>query len=111
MWMFLGRAFKGKISTNDVGGPVSIVKMSGEAAQYGILTLLSFAAFLSINLGVLNLIPFPALDGGWVIILLFEGITGKKINEDKIGLINLIGFTILMLFTAFITYKDILKLM
>lgn len=110
MGYFLSRALKGNISSDDVGGPVAIVKMSGEAAKYGILSLLSFAAFLSINLGVLNLIPFPALDGGWVIILLIEGITGKKIDENKIGLINLIGFTILMLFAIFITYKDILKL-
>lgn len=110
MGYFLTRALKGKISSDDVGGPVAIVKMSGEAARYGMLSLLSFAAFLSINLGVLNLIPFPALDGGWVIILLIEGITGKKIDENKIGLINLIGFTILMLFAIFITYKDILKL-
>lgn len=110
MGYFLTRALKGNISSDDVGGPVAIVKMSGEAARYGILSLLSFAAFLSINLGVLNLIPFPALDGGWVIILLIEGITGKKIDENKIGLINLIGFTILMLFAIFITYKDILKL-
>lgn len=109
MGIFLGRALRGNISSEDVGGPVAIVKMSGEAAKYGILSLLSFAALLSINLGVLNLIPFPALDGGWVIILLFEGITRKKIDENKIGLVNLIGFTILILFAIFITYKDILR--
>ncbi|MCX7695621.1 MAG: RIP metalloprotease RseP [Caloramator sp.] len=109
MGLFLGRALRGNISSEDVGGPVAIIKMSGEAAKYGILSLLSFAALLSINLGVLNLIPFPALDGGWVIILLFEGITRKKIDENKIGIVNLIGFTILILFAIFITYKDILR--
>ncbi|CDF57944.1 RIP metalloprotease RseP [Thermobrachium celere] len=109
MGLFLKRALRGQISSEDVGGPVAIVKMSGEAARYGLLSLLSFAALLSINLGVINLIPFPALDGGWVIILLFEGITGRKIDENKIGLINLIGFTILILFAIFITYKDIIR--
>lgn len=105
--VYLAGAFKGNISLNDVGGPVAIVKMSGEAAQYGIWTLLFFAGFLSINLGVMNLIPFPALDGGWVIILLIEAIRGKKIDDNKVGIINLIGFSILMAFVILVTYKDI----
>lgn len=105
--VYLAGAFKGNISLNDVGGPVAIVKMSGEAAQYGIWTLLFFAGFLSINLGVMNLIPFPALDGGWVIILLIEAIRGKKIDDKKVGIINLIGFSILMAFVILVTYKDI----
>lgn len=110
MIIFLGGIFKGKVSANDVGGPVAIIKMSGEAAKVGIWNLLFFTAFLSVNLGVFNLIPFPALDGGWVIILLFEGITGKKVDENKIGLINLIGFAILIAFAILITFKDILKI-
>jgi regulator of sigma E protease len=110
MISFLGSVFKGKVSTEDVGGPVAIIKLSGEAAKIGIWTLLYFAGFLSINLGVINLIPFPALDGGWVIILLIEAITGKKIDENKIGFVNMIGFTLLIAFAIFITYKDILKL-
>ena len=81
--------------------------MSGQAAQAGIWTLLFFAGFLSINLGVMNLIPFPALDGGWVIILLIEDIRGKKIDDNKVGIINLIGFSILMAFVVLVTYKDI----
>nr|WP_243120237.1 RIP metalloprotease RseP [Caloramator sp. E03] len=110
MIIFLGKIFKGEFSTNDVGGPVAIVKMSGEAAKVGLWNLLFFAGFLSINLGVFNLIPFPALDGGWVIILLYEAITGKKIDENKIGLINLIGFAILMAFAILVTFKDIIRL-
>ena len=110
IFKFFGFLFQGKISSNDVGGPVAIIKMSGEAAKLGIWNLIMFAAFLSINLGVINLVPFPALDGGWVVILLIEGITGKKPNEDKLGIVNLIGFSILMALAVFITYKDILKL-
>lgn len=110
MIAFIGNAFQGKISSADVGGPVAIVKLSGQAAKVGFWTLLWFTAFLSINLGIINLIPFPALDGGWVIIILIEAITGKKIDESKIGIVNMIGFTILIAFAIFITFKDILRL-
>lgn len=106
MISFIGGAFKGKATLNDVGGPVAIIKMSGEAAKVGIWSLLAFTAFLSINLGVLNLVPFPALDGGWVIILLIEGITGRKIDENKIGFINLVGFMLLIGFAILVTFKD-----
>ena len=105
--VYLAGAFRGNVSINDVGGPVAIVKMSGEAARSGIWTLMFFAGFLSINLGVMNLIPFPALDGGWVIILLIEAIRGKKIDDNKVGVINLVGFSILMMFVILVTYKDI----
>lgn len=110
IFKFFGSLFQGKISSNDVGGPVAIIKMSGEVAKLGVWNLIMFTAFLSINLGVINLIPFPALDGGWVLILLIEGITGKKADENKLGIVNLIGFSILMALAVFITYKDILKL-
>lgn len=110
MVVFLGGIFKGKVSSNDVGGPVAIIKISGEVAKVGIWNLFALTGFLSINLGIINLIPFPALDGGWVFILLIEAITRRKIDENKIGFVNLIGFSLLMLFTIFITYKDIIKL-
>lgn len=106
---FLGGIFKGKMSFKDVGGPVAIVKLSGEAARIGIWSLLFFAGFLSINLGIFNLIPFPALDGGWVVILLIEGISGKKIDQNKLGIINLIGFSLLIVFAILVTFKDVLR--
>lgn len=106
MVSWIGKAFTGKASFKDVGGPVAIVQMSGQAASAGFPILLSFAAFLSINLGVINLLPFPALDGGWVIILLIEGITRRKIDENKIGFVNMIGFALLMIFAALVILKD-----
>lgn len=107
MVVFLGGAFKGKLTINDLGGPVAVVKMSGQVAQAGIWYLCFFAGFLSINLGIMNLIPFPGLDGGWVIILLIEAIRGKKIDDKKIGIINFIGFSMLMVLVVIVTYKDI----
>lgn len=110
MIAFLGSLFKGKVSTNDLGGPVAIIKFSGEAARLGILSLLSFTAYISINLGIINLLPFPALDGGWVIIILYEALSGRKVDENKIGIVNLVGFSILIVFAIFITFKDIMRL-
>lgn len=107
---FLGKLIRGKVSSNDVGGPVAIVKMSGQVAIQGIWYLLSFTAFLSVNLGIMNLIPFPALDGGWVILLLIEGITGKKINENKLGIINLVGFSLLIGLMLIVTFNDVIHL-
>jgi regulator of sigma E protease len=107
MVMFLNKMLHGHVNSADIGGPVAVVKLSGQFAQAGFWSLLYFIGFLSINLGVFNLIPFPALDGGWVIILLYEGITRKKIDENKLGIVNFIGFAVLMGLIVLITFKDI----
>lgn len=105
---FFGTLFQGKASMNDFGGPVTIVKFTGEAAKAGILSLVSFSAFISVQLAIFNIIPFPALDGGFIFLYLFEIITGKKVDENKVGLINYIGFAILMGLMLLVTIKDIL---
>lgn len=99
--------FSGRASLNDFGGPVTIFKISTEVASVSLWGLASFAAFLSINLAVLNLIPFPALDGGWLLILFVELITRKKLPDKFVGIWNTIGFVILMSFMLLITFKDI----
>lgn len=100
--------FTGKASLNDVGGPVTIVKASAAAAKAGILNLIFFTAFLSVQLAVFNLLPFPALDGGWIFILLIEFITRRKINDKIIATLNYIGFSMLMLLMVFVIIKDFL---
>lgn len=92
----------------DVGGPVTIIKMSGQAAKNGLMTLTYFLAFISINLAVFNLLPFPALDGGWTVILLIELITRRKVPDKIVGAANYVGFMILMGFMIVVTLKDIL---
>ncbi|SDH88104.1 RIP metalloprotease RseP [Proteiniclasticum ruminis] len=99
--------FTGRASINDFGGPVTIFKISTEVASVSLWNLASFAAFLSINLAVLNLIPFPALDGGWILILLVEMVSRRKIPDKFVGVWNTIGFAILMSFMLLITFKDI----
>lgn len=95
-------------SLQDLGGPVSIVKISGAAAKAGIWNFLNFVAYLSLQLAVLNLLPFPALDGGWTVILLIELISRRKVNDKIVGTLNYIGFSILILLMILVTIKDIL---
>jgi regulator of sigma E protease len=104
---FFGTLVTGKASMNDFGGPITIIKYTGEAAKAGILVLINFVAYISIQLAIFNIIPFPALDGGYIFLYLFEIITGKKVDENKVGLINYIGFAILMALMIFVTIKDI----
>lgn len=92
----------------DVGGPVTIIKMSGEAAKSGLITLARFLAFISINLAVFNLLPFPALDGGWTVLLLIELITRRKVPEKIVGALNTVGFILLMGLMLVVTLKDII---
>jgi len=108
--VFFKNLIVGKASTEDVSGPVGIIKFAGEAARQGFGNLLVFTAFLSINLAIMNLIPFPALDGGWLFILFIEGIRRKKIDANKIGIVNFIGFAFLMVLTVLITFRDFIRL-
>lgn len=99
----------GKVNfKTDVGGPVSIIRMSGEAAKNGIWNLMYFIAFISINLAVFNMLPFPALDGGWTVILLIELITRRKVPDRIVGAINYVGIMLLFGLMILVTIKDIL---
>ncbi|MBU3073979.1 RIP metalloprotease RseP [Clostridium estertheticum] len=109
IFKFFGSLFHGKVSVNDVGGPISIIRISTMAAQTGIVNLMMLTAMLSVQLGIFNIIPFPALDGGWIFMLLFEIISGKKLDDSKVGTINYIGFMFLMAFMVFIVIKDIVS--
>lgn len=100
--------FERKVSVNSVAGPITIIKMSGEFAKAGFFPLLYFIAFISVNLAIFNIIPFPALDGGWIILLLFEIVTRKEIDKNKIAIVNYIGFSLLMMLMVAVTVKDII---
>ncbi|WBW94827.1 RIP metalloprotease RseP [Oceanirhabdus sp. W0125-5] len=105
---FFGKAFKGQASKDDVGGPVTIIKLTGKVAKLGILPFIKFMAFISVQLAIFNILPFPALDGGWIVILILQMITGKKFNEDVVGKINYVGFMILLGLMVLVTVKDVL---
>lgn len=100
----------GIVPVSDMSGPVGIVKEIGNAAKYGWQNVLSLAGLISVNLGVMNLLPIPALDGGRILFLFIEKIRGKKMNPEKEGFVNFIFFAILILLMVVITFGDILKL-
>jgi len=95
----------------DVGGPVAIAQAIGEGARQGLANLLGLTGILSIQLGLINLFPFPALDGGQLVVLAFEGIRGKPLSPEKKGFIQLTGFILLLTLMIVITYQDILRLL
>jgi regulator of sigma E protease len=101
--------FTGKANLKtDVGGPITIIKMSSKAAEAGIWPLLYLTGFLSVNLAVFNLLPFPALDGGWCVILLIEFITRRKVPDKIVGALNYFGFIILIGLMILVLIKDII---
>lgn len=110
MFNFIGMLITGQVGSESVGGPVMIISMIGEAAKLGIYPLLNLLAFMSVNLGFMNLLPIPALDGSKILFLLIEKIRGKRIPIEKEGFINLVGFVLLISMMIFVTYKDITRL-
>ena len=101
---------RGRESINNLSGPVGIVTAIGQAASYGWQDLLELLALITINLGVFNLLPFPALDGGKVVFLIIEGVTGHAVPEKLQSVLTLATFGLLFGLMIFATYNDILRL-
>jgi regulator of sigma E protease len=95
----------------ELSGPVGVVQVIGEGARQGLSNLLSLTAILSIQFGILNLLPIPALDGGQLVVLAYEGIRRKPLNPEKKGWIQLTGFALLIALMIAVTYQDILRLL
>lgn len=106
----LGMLVSGGASVGDLAGPVGITNMIGQAAQAGMVLLLSFTAFLSINLGVLNLLPIPALDGSRIVFALVEAIRRKPLEPEREGFIHWLGFLFLISLMVLVTFNDIMRL-
>lgn len=99
----------GTISSDNLGGPIMIAQMAGEQARMGITELLAFMALISINLGLLNLLPVPVLDGGHLFFFLIEGITGRPVNIKGREIAQQIGLVLLLLLMVFAFYNDIVR--
>lgn len=106
----LGGAVTGQADLSQVAGPVGIAGMVGDAAEFGATALLSFVAIISLNLAVVNLLPFPALDGGRLLLLLGEVVFRRPANALWTHRLNAVGFILLMVFMVIVTYNDILRL-
>lgn len=107
----LGQLVTGRINAGslELVGPIGVVAIVNQTAKNGILPVILLAAQISLNLGIFNLLPIPALDGSRLLFLAFEGIRGKPVNPEKEGLFHFVGFVLLMILAVFIGYKDIIR--
>jgi len=110
MYNFFKDLFTGQANFEQVAGPVGIVSLVGQAADVGLNQVLLLAAIISINLAVLNLIPFPALDGGRLLIVGIESVIKRDLNYNKVAIINLVGFVLLIALMITLTFNDVKNL-
>lgn len=101
--------FRGEVP-QEVAGPVGIVALTAHAASFGILALINFVGILSVNLMILNILPFPALDGGRLVFIVIESFIGKRVLPKVENIVHAVGMAILLLILLAITYKDIKQL-
>jgi regulator of sigma E protease len=106
--LFKTLLFKGKLIA-DVSGPIGIATLTGQAARMGINYLMQFTAMISINLAVLNIIPFPALDGGRALLIIIEKLKGSPVNKKVEQVVNTVGFAFLLALMIYVTAKDIIR--
>lgn len=114
----IGMMFQGQVKADDVSGPVGIVNFIGDTyeesktdgAFYVVLNMLNICILLSANLGVMNLLPLPALDGGRLVFLLIEAVRGKPVNPEREGMVHFVGFVLLMVLMVFVMFNDIRQL-
>ncbi len=107
IFKLLGKLVTGQFSIDMLAGPVGIYKSTETVAQAGILFLMKWTGLLSINLGIMNLLPIPALDGGRLLFFGVEAVRGKPIDQRKEGLVHFIGFALLMVLMIVVTWNDI----
>ena len=109
---------RGQAKKEDVSGPIGIAQFVGETYEevkpYGIssvvFTMMNIVILLSVNLGILNLLPLPALDGGRLVFMLLEVIRGKPVSPEKEGIVHFAGLVVFMILMVFIMYNDIMKI-
>lgn len=110
MFEVIGNLITGNLGINNLAGPVGIYNIVGEEAKAGFESVIYLVAFLSINIGFMNLLPFPAFDGGRLLFLIIEKIKGSRVNPKVENIIHAIGFALLMLLMIYITIQDIGRL-
>lgn len=110
MYRILYYLITGNLSLNNLSGPIGIFTIVGSAAKSGFLNIIYLIAYLCINVAVINLLPFPAFDGGRALFLIIEKIKGSKVNPKIENTIHTIGFVLLMILMLFVSYNDIVRL-
>lgn len=107
IFQLLGNLITGQFSIDDLSGPVGIYKATEEVAKFGIFNLMNWTAVLSINLGIMNLLPLPALDGGRLLFFGFEALRGRPIDKQREGMVHFVGIMLLMVLMVVVTWNDI----
>lgn len=110
MILVIGYLFTGKLGLSSLSGPVGIFSVVGESASAGIINLIYLMGFISLNVGFMNLLPIPALDGGRILFLIIEKFKGKPVDTKVENIIHSVGFIILMSLMVVVTLNDIIKL-
>ena len=110
MYIVLGSLFTGGVQLNQLSGPVGIFSIVDQMSEQGVSALLYLTALLSVNVGVINLLPFPAFDGGRILFLIIEKIKGSPVDPKIENTIHSIGFFLLIILMIYVTFNDILKL-
>lgn len=107
IFQLLGNLITGQFSIDDLSGPVGIYKATEEVAKFGIFNLMNWTAVLSINLGIMNLLPLPALDGGRLLFFGFEALRGRPVDKQREGMVHFVGIMLLMILMIVVTWNDI----
>ena len=110
MIFILGYLITGKIGLNSLSGPVGIFVLVGTVAKQGFLNVIYLMAYISLNVGIINILPFPAFDGGRAFMYVIEKISGKKIKQKAENIINTVGLAVLMILMVYVTINDIFNL-
>lgn len=110
MIMVIFNLFTGNLGFNSLSGPVGIFTVVGESAQAGFINLVYLTAFISLNVGFMNLLPLPALDGGRLLFLIIEKIKGSKVDPKYENIVHTLGFLLLMALMIVVTFNDIMRL-
>jgi len=110
VWESLWDLITGKYGINELSGPVGTTEVIGEAAEQGFIYVMYLGALISVNLGILNLLPVPALDGGRIVFLIVEAVRGKKLPNDLEAKIHYVGIILLMMLMLVVTCKDVVNL-
>jgi regulator of sigma E protease len=110
IWRALGDLVSRKVAFDNVGGPILIAQVIYQQADHGLISVLLLAALISVNLGVLNLLPIPVLDGGHLLFLLVEMVTGRKIPEKVQEKAMMVGLFLLLTLILFATFNDVMRI-
>ncbi len=107
----IGKIIAGTLSAKNLGGPIMIAQLAGQQAEAGIINLIFFIALLSVNLGIINLLPIPVLDGGHLLFFLIEAVSRRPINHKMREVAQQVGIFVLILLMIFVFYNDIARLL